>query len=76
MMKRYGRVIKLKADKVDEYRRLHLEVWPEVLKIIKKIVIMTINTVPSFVKNVMICCSPMQKFVCLIKKWPIYSVIE
>lgn len=33
-MKRYGSVIGLKADKVEEYKRLHAAVWPEVLKMI------------------------------------------
>lgn len=30
-MKRYGSVIGLKADAIAEYKRLHAEVWPEVL---------------------------------------------
>ena len=30
-MKRYGSVIGLKAEKIDEYKRLHAEVWPAVL---------------------------------------------
>jgi L-rhamnose mutarotase len=33
-MKRYGMVIGLKAEKIDEYKRLHAAVWPEVLKMI------------------------------------------
>lgn len=30
-MKRYGMVLRLRADKVAEYERLHASVWPEVL---------------------------------------------
>ena len=30
-MKRYGSVIGLKGKKIDEYKRLHAEVWPTVL---------------------------------------------
>jgi L-rhamnose mutarotase len=35
-MKRYGMVIKVKPDKLEEYKRLHANVWPEVLKMIKE----------------------------------------
>ncbi len=31
-MKRMGMVIGLKAEKVREYKRLHADVWPQVLK--------------------------------------------
>ncbi len=31
-MKRYGSVILLRADKIDEYRKLHAAVWPAVLE--------------------------------------------
>ncbi|MBL8994350.1 MAG: L-rhamnose mutarotase [Spirochaetia bacterium] len=31
-MKRYGEVIELKKEKLDEYVRLHREVWPKVLE--------------------------------------------
>jgi L-rhamnose mutarotase len=31
-MKRYGMVIGLQPDKVEEYMRLHAAVWPDVLK--------------------------------------------
>lgn len=34
-MKRYGWVIRLHPGKLDEYKRLHAAVWPEVLKLIK-----------------------------------------
>ena len=33
-MQRYGSVIKLKPEKITEYKRLHAHVWPEVLKMI------------------------------------------
>ncbi len=33
-MKRYGMVIKLRPDKLDEYRKYHAEVWPDVLDMI------------------------------------------
>jgi L-rhamnose mutarotase len=33
-MKRYGMVIGLKPEKVEEYKRLHAAVWPDVLKMI------------------------------------------
>lgn len=35
-MERHGRVIKLRAEKVDEYRRLHAAVWPGVLETIAR----------------------------------------
>ena len=35
-MKRYGSVIGLRSDKIDEYRRLHAAPWPEVLAMIKQ----------------------------------------
>ena len=35
-MKRYGSVIGLRADKLDEYKRLHAAVWPEVLAMIAR----------------------------------------
>lgn len=34
-MRRFGMVIKLRPEKVEEYKRLHQSVWPEVLKTIK-----------------------------------------
>lgn len=34
-MKRYAQIIGLKPDQVAEYKRLHVEVWPDVLKQIK-----------------------------------------
>ena len=33
-MKRYGSVIGVKAEKLEEYKRLHAAVWPDVLKMI------------------------------------------
>lgn len=34
MMKRYGDVIKVKLEKLEEYKKLHASVWPDVLKTI------------------------------------------
>jgi L-rhamnose mutarotase len=31
-MKRYGMLIGVNPDKIDEYKKLHAAVWPEVLK--------------------------------------------
>lgn len=36
MRKRYGSVIGLRADKLQEYKKLHAAVWPDVLKMIKQ----------------------------------------
>jgi L-rhamnose mutarotase len=33
-MKRYGMVIKVKTDKLEEYKKLHTNPWPGVLKMI------------------------------------------
>ena len=35
-MKRYGMVIKVRPEKLQEYINLHSKVWPEVLDMIKK----------------------------------------
>ena len=35
-MKRYGMVIKVKAEKLDEYLELHAHPWPGVLKMIQE----------------------------------------
>lgn len=35
-MKRYGMVIKLKPEKVDDYIKLHQQVWPEILAILSR----------------------------------------
>ncbi len=35
-MKRYGMALGLRAEKIDEYKRLHTAVWPDVLKMIKQ----------------------------------------
>jgi L-rhamnose mutarotase len=35
-MKRYGMVIGLRAEKIDEYKKLHAAVWPDVLRMIKQ----------------------------------------
>jgi L-rhamnose mutarotase len=33
---RYGQVIRVKAERLEEYRRLHAAVWPAVLDMIRK----------------------------------------
>lgn len=33
-MKRYGMVIRLRPEQVEEYKRLHAAVWPDVLRMI------------------------------------------
>ena len=33
-MKRYGSVVGVKEEKIDEYKKLHAAVWPEILKMI------------------------------------------
>lgn len=33
-MRRYGMAIKIKPGKIEEYKRLHATVWPDVLKMI------------------------------------------
>jgi len=35
-VRRFGMIIRLKPDKVEEYKELHRNVWPEVLKTIKE----------------------------------------
>jgi L-rhamnose mutarotase len=35
-MKRFGWVIGVKEEKLDEYKKLHADVWPEVLDMIKQ----------------------------------------
>ncbi|MCL5103124.1 MAG: L-rhamnose mutarotase [Armatimonadetes bacterium] len=35
-MKRYGMVIKVKPEKLNEYKALHAAVWPDVLNMITK----------------------------------------
>ena len=35
-MKRHGQVIRVRPEKLAEYKRLHQAVWPEVLSTIKK----------------------------------------
>lgn len=33
-MKRYGSVIKIKPKKLEEYKKIHINIWPEVAKTI------------------------------------------
>ena len=35
-MKRYGSIIRLRHEKLEEYKKLHAAVWPGVLKMITK----------------------------------------
>lgn len=35
-MQRFGMVIKLKPEKIEEYKKLHNAAWPDVLKIISE----------------------------------------
>jgi L-rhamnose mutarotase len=35
-MRRYGMVIGVRPEKIEEYRRLHAAVWPEVLSMIRE----------------------------------------
>jgi len=35
-VKRFGQVIKVKPEKLEEYKRLHREVWPSILKTIRE----------------------------------------
>jgi len=35
-MRRYGMVIKVRPEKLEEYKRLHAAVWPEVLAMIRE----------------------------------------
>jgi L-rhamnose mutarotase len=35
-MQRYGSVIKLKPEKLDEYKQYHANAWPEVIRMIKE----------------------------------------
>jgi L-rhamnose mutarotase len=35
-MKRYGMVLGLQPEKIEEYKKLHAAVWPDVLKMIQQ----------------------------------------
>jgi L-rhamnose mutarotase len=35
-MKRYGSVVGIRPDKIEDYKKLHAKVWPDVLKMIKQ----------------------------------------
>jgi L-rhamnose mutarotase len=35
-MKRYGMIIKVRPDKLEEYKRLHADAWPGVLQTIRQ----------------------------------------
>ena len=36
-MKRYGMIIGLRAEKLEEYKALHAAVWPDVLRMIRQV---------------------------------------
>jgi len=36
MMQRHGSVIGLKVEKLEEYKQYHIEVWPEILDMIRQ----------------------------------------
>jgi len=35
-MKRYGMVLKVRPEKLEEYKKLHANVWPDILKMIRE----------------------------------------
>ena len=35
-MKRFGQVIGVKADRLEEYKKYHADVWPEILDVIRE----------------------------------------
>lgn len=35
-MKRYGQLIGVKADRLEEYKKYHADVWPEILNMIRE----------------------------------------
>jgi len=35
-MKRYGSVIEVRPERIEEYKRYHAAVWPEVLALIRQ----------------------------------------
>lgn len=35
-MRRYGMIVQVKPDRLDEYKRLHAAVWPDVLRTIRE----------------------------------------
>ena len=55
-MQRMGMVLGLKPETVDEYKRLHAAVWPEVLAMISACNISNYSIYPEASRR--ICCSP------------------
>ena len=47
-MKRYGSIIELREEKIEEYKELHADVWPDVLK---KIEICNIHNYSIFLRK-------------------------
>lgn len=35
-MQRYGSIVEVRADKLEEYKRLHAAAWPDVLRLIRE----------------------------------------
>ena len=35
-MKRYGQVLKIRPEKIDEYKKYHREIWPEIAEKIRE----------------------------------------
>jgi len=35
-MKRYGSVVRIKSESIEEYKKYHVNVWPEVLRTIRE----------------------------------------
>ena len=52
-MERYGMVIKVRPEKLDEYKRLHANPWPGVLKTITEC---NIRNFSIYYKDGFLCC--------------------
>ncbi len=52
LMKRYGSVIGVRAEKLEEYKKLHAAVWPDVLKMIKRCNIRNYSIYPRSFRTV------------------------
>ncbi len=35
-MKRYGQIIRIKPEKLEEYKKYHAEIWPEIVDMIRQ----------------------------------------
>lgn len=63
-MKRYGSIIGVKPEKLEEYKKLHVAVWPEVLAKIKECNIVTTR----FIIKTECCIATMNILVIITKK--------